>query len=180
MAKIDYGWLLLQLHHKIENQIMGGGWCMQQGNWQINVIIYNCLQFFGEMMPPQVQDFLKSLFSFKQQQNLMITYYKLIKDHTQPSHWEKFTKKSPHSIVELLIISIIRYYYWKFLLLEMMIFALIFYLLNGHIFKYCNAQGCPILFQEIQRFPQLSIINLPLVLITIAYYGTSTLSKQCT
>jgi hypothetical protein len=26
----------------------------------------------------------------------------------------------------------------------------------------------------------LSIINLPLVLITIAYYGTSTLSKQCT
>jgi hypothetical protein len=79
---------------------MGGGRCMQQINWQINVIIYNCLQFFGEMMPPQVQEFWKpwkSLLNFKQQQNLMITYYKLIRDHAQPSHWEKFIKKSPHS-----------------------------------------------------------------------------------
>jgi hypothetical protein len=55
---------------------MGGGWCIQQGNWQINVIIYNCLQFFGKMMLPQVQDFwkpLKSLLNLKQQQNFMIT-----------------------------------------------------------------------------------------------------------
>jgi hypothetical protein len=80
----------------------------------------------------------------------MITYYKFIRDHAQPSDWEKFTKKSPHSIVELLIISMARYYYWKIFLLEMMFFALIFYLLNGHILKYCNARGCPILFQEIR------------------------------
>lgn len=127
-------------------------------------------QFFGEMMTPQVQDFWKpwkSLLSFKQLQNLMITYYKFIRDHARPSHWEKFTKKSSHSIVELLIIFMARYYYWKFLLLEMMFFALIFYILNGHILKYCNAQGCPNSFPRNKRFPQLWITNLHLVLITI-------------
>jgi hypothetical protein len=93
----------------------------------------------------------------KSHDNLLQTH----RDHAQPSHWEKFTKKSPHSIVELLIISMARYYYWKFLLLEMIFLALMLYLLNGHIL------GLPNSFPRNTRFPQLSITNLHLVLITI-------------
>jgi hypothetical protein len=48
------------------------------------------------MMTPQVQDFWKpwkSLLSFKQLQNLMITYYKFISDHADQVIEKKVHKK---------------------------------------------------------------------------------------
>ncbi len=116
---------------KIKSWVVGGVYNKEIGKSMLSFIIVSNSLGKWCLHKSKIWKPWKSFFGFKQQQNLMITHYKLIRDHAQPSHWKKFTKKSPHSIVELLIIFMAKYYYWKFLLLEMNFFCPNFYLLNG-------------------------------------------------
>jgi hypothetical protein len=63
----------------------------------------------------------------------------------------------------------VRYYYWKFLLLEMIFLALIFLSSQWTYFKVLQYIRLPHSFPRNMRFPQLSITNLHLVLIMIGY-----------